>query len=80
LSCVIVFQATHWTELIDVLRVAAPVLGVAAAVSAVILVVATKPPPRMRLAVAESRRTLVIAAAGIPIGALCGFAILYWTI
>ena len=77
---VIVGAGDHWSELGDALRLAGPVLLGAALLSAVIFGIVVRPPERLRVMLTDSRRQLVLVGAGIPLGAVSGFLVLYWAL
>jgi hypothetical protein len=77
---VILAAGDHWTEFGEAVRVALPMLVGALVLSALIFWFIVRPPERIRVSLADSRRQLVLVGAAIPLGALAGFFVLYWAL
>jgi hypothetical protein len=77
---VILAAGDHWTEFGEAVRVALPMLLGALVLSALIFGVIVRPPERIRVSLADSRRQLVLVGAAIPLGTLAGFFVLYWAL
>jgi hypothetical protein len=77
---VILAVGDHWTEFGEAVRVALPMLLGALVLSALIFGIIVRPPERIRVGLAESRRQLVLVGAAIPLGAFAGFFVLYWAL